>query len=453
MEVTEDEPRGGFLRPIHELSPSPTPYEPRWTGDGLRPEQEQTMTRIARILQTSLLGAAAALAGPVTTVPWNGHKGAVTFTFDDACASQIANVFPALESRKIHATFFVPGGNNFSSTLESWKMAAKAGHEVANHTASHADLSGLDSTKIEQEIRGQDSAIKALDPSVESVTLAYPFCNTSPLVNRIANRHNIIARTCGGSAQFAWTTKPSQWMSMTSFILQDDATAATALTEIDNAAKNGTWFVTLNHGVGGDWLYISTAQMNSLFDRAIQAGTWVGTYQEIAAYWRASKTMDTLTAASGATNWNLKWNSPHPKMPRSVPLRVKLDPSVFGAAPIVSQGSRRIAPQSDGSFVIDFMGLEMAVAKAGTGIQPKGKRADASLMTTRDGWRILGIQEPATYTVRAASGEALASGVVAMSTNGLIPFPQSNTAEARFLELRSVDTGRQLWSSALPLAR
>lgn len=414
------------------------------------------MARIASILQTSLLGAAAVLAGPVTTVPWNGHKGAVTFTYDDACASQIANVFPSLESRKIHATFFVPGGYNFNSTLDSWKKAAQAGHEVANHTVSHSDLSDatFDSAKIEQEIRGQDSAIKALDPSVESVTLAYPFCNTNPLVNRIANRHNIIARTCGGNAQFEWTTKPSEWMSMTSFILQDDATTATALTEIDNAAKNGTWFVTLNHGVGGDWMFISTAQMNSLFDRAIQNGAWVGTYQEIAAYWRASKTMDTLTAASGATNWNLKWTSPHPKMPRIVPLRVKLDPGVFGAAPIVSQGSRRIDPQSDGSFVIDFMGLEMTVAKAGTGIKPKGKRAVASLTTTRDGWRIRGIQEPsATYTVRAASGETLASGVVAMSTNSLIPFPERNATEARFLELRSNDTNLQLWSSALPLAR
>ncbi len=411
------------------------------------------MTRIASILQTSLLGAAAVLAGPLTTVPWNGHKGAVTFTYDDACASQIANVFPSLESRKIHATFFVPGGYNFNSTLDSWKQAAQAGHEVANHTASHADLSGLDSAKIEQEIRGQDSAIKALDPSVESVTLAYPFCNTSPLVNRIANRYNIIARTCGGNAQFEWTTKPSEWMSMTSFILQDDATTATALTEIDNAAKNGTWFVTLNHGVGGDWMFISTEQMNSLFDRAIQNGAWVGTYQEIAAYWRASKTMDTVSAASGATNWNLKWTSPHPKMPRRVPLRVKLDPGVFGTAPIVSQGSQRITPQTDGSFVIDFMALGMTVAKAGSGIKTKA-RAHASLTTTRDGWKILGLQEPsATYTVRAASGESLASGVVAMSTNGLIPFPERNATEARFLELRSIDTGLQLWSSALPLAR
>lgn len=411
------------------------------------------MTRIASILQTSLLGAAAALAGPVTTVAWNGHKGAVTFTFDDACASQIANVFPSLESRKIHATFFVPGGYNFNSTLESWKKAAQAGHEIANHTLSHADVSGLDSAKIEEEFGGQDSAIKALDPSVESVTLAYPFCNTSAKTNRIANRRYIIARTCGGNAQFEWATKPSEWMSMTSFILQDDATTATALTEIDNAAKNGTWFVTLNHGVGGDWMFISTTQMNSLFDRAIQAGTWVGTYQEVAAYWRASKTMDTLTAASGATSWNLTWTSPHPKMPRHVPLRMKLDPAVFGASPTVGQGSARIVPESDGSYVIDFMRLQMSVVKAGSGIKTKAKRADALLTTTRDGWRILGIEEPsASYTVRAASGQALASGVVAMSSNGLIPFPGRDANEARFLELRSVDTGLQLWSSALPLA-
>ncbi len=412
------------------------------------------MTWITRFLHTGLLSAGAALASPLTTVPWNGHKGAITFTFDDACASQIRNVFPSLDSRKIHATFFVPGGYNFSSTLDSWKQAAQAGHEIANHTASHADLSGLDSTKIEKELGDQDAAIKALDPSVESVTLAYPYCNTNALVNRIANRHNIIARTCGGNAQFSWTTKPSEWMSMTSFILQDDAATATALTEIDNAAKDGTWFVTLNHGVGGDGMPITPEQMNSLFDRAIAAGLWIGTYQDVAAYWRASKTIDTLTASTGATTWNLKWTSPHPKMPRSVKLRVRLEPSIFGTAPSVSQGATRIAPESDGSFIIDFMKLGMEIAKAGSGVKSKGKLADASLTTTRDGWRIKGIQEySATYTVRAASGESLATGVVDMPSDGLIPFPERNPTEARFLELRSNDTGRQLWSSTLPLAR
>ncbi|MCB9495989.1 MAG: polysaccharide deacetylase family protein [Fibrobacteria bacterium] len=409
------------------------------------------MNRCVACVQFALLCTAATIAGPLTTVPWNGHKGAVTFTFDDACASQIANVFPSLEERKIHATFFVPGGYNFNSTLDSWREAARAGHEVANHTASHADLSALDSTKIEQEIRLQDSAIKALDPSVESVTLAYPFCNTNELVNRIANRHNIIARTCGGNAQFAWNTRPSQWMSMTSFILQDDATTNSALTEIDNAARDGSWFVTLNHGVGGDWMFISTEQMNSLFDRAIQAGVWVGTYQEIAAYWRASKTIDTLSAASGSTAWDLKWISPHPKMPRRVPLRIRLDPSVFGAAPVVSQGSKRIDPQSDGSFEIDFMALGMTITKAGTDTRMKAKRLATSLTTTRDGWRIHGIRETsARYTVRAASGESLASGLVDVSKGDLIPFPSSKVSETQFLELRSVETGRQLWSSALP---
>ena len=46
-------------------------------------------------------------AGPVTTVPWNGHTGAVSFTYDDARSSQIPNLLPQLDALGIKATFFI----------------------------------------------------------------------------------------------------------------------------------------------------------------------------------------------------------------------------------------------------------------------------------------------------------------------------------------------------------
>ena len=65
-----------------------------------------------------LTGATLLSAGPLRTVPWNGKAGAVSFTFDDNCASQITNVLPSLKSRGLHATFFVTGG--VSSAAATW---------------------------------------------------------------------------------------------------------------------------------------------------------------------------------------------------------------------------------------------------------------------------------------------------------------------------------------------
>ncbi len=43
------------------------------------------------VVLMSLLGAVA-YAGPITTVPWNGYPGAVSFTFDDCEISQLNNL-------------------------------------------------------------------------------------------------------------------------------------------------------------------------------------------------------------------------------------------------------------------------------------------------------------------------------------------------------------------------
>ena len=40
-------------------------------------------------------------------MPWNGHTGAVSFTYDDARPSQIPNLLPQLDALDIKATFFI----------------------------------------------------------------------------------------------------------------------------------------------------------------------------------------------------------------------------------------------------------------------------------------------------------------------------------------------------------
>ena len=302
-------------------------------------------------------------AAPVKTVPWNGYKGAVTFTFDDGCPSQIANVLPALKSRGIHATFFLPGSAVSGTNKSAWIQAAKDGNELANHTVSHIDLTTLaGAAAVAPEVNDQATALRNLDPSVEAVTLAYPYCNTNAVIDSITDLQTFIARTCSGSALFSWSTKPANWMQMTSNSLHGDTSVNKALNDIDSAAKGSRWLVTLDHCVGGDWLSITTAQAMSLFDRAIADSLWIDTYQDVAGYWRASFTMDTVQAKAQASSWTLAWKSPHARMPKSVMLRVKLDSTYFGATFQVYQKGVEIPKQSDGSYLIDFMKLQLTVS-------------------------------------------------------------------------------------------
>jgi len=309
-------------------------------------------------------------AGILKTIPWNGHSGAISFTFDDACASQVTNVFPALQSRDIHATFFIPGSWNFNQDPQPWIQAAQAGNEIANHTVSHLDLTILDSTVIVDEIVKKADSLRALDPSINANTLAYPYCATNALVNKIADTQNIIARTCGGSGQFSWTQKPSNWMQMSSYIVTDAATSAAALTSIDQVASNNRWLVTLHHGISGDGSEVTTTQLNELFDRAITNKLWIAPYRDIAAYWRASFTMDTVTATVIDGTWTLHWESPHPRMPAKIPLRIRIDNTILGSSVYVYQNQQSLTAESDGSYIIDFMALNLKLSSSPIASEP-----------------------------------------------------------------------------------
>jgi len=305
------------------------------------------------------------MSGPVTTVPWNGHPGAVSFTFDDACQSQLTNVVPALKARGIHATFFLYDvGGTFTNNKAKWVAAAKDGNELANHSVDHADFSkSIDAT---YQVGDMASRLRKADASVEAVTFAYPYCAIG--YESAVGAENIIGRGClfaGPYQPLQWKNPPSNWNNVGAIYVSDDANATgPTLTALD-AAKNGGWITTLNHGVGGDWVAVSKANVLAMFDRALANKLWVGTYQEVAAYWRAALVMDKVSA-SGSGPWTLSWTSPHAKMPRSVRLKVKLDVTAFGSDITVSQAGAAIPPNSDGSYTVEFMKLSLNVAKGST---------------------------------------------------------------------------------------
>jgi len=302
------------------------------------------------------------VANPVTTEPWNGYPGAVTFTFDDACQSQLTNVVPELKKRGIAATFFLyNSGNAFTANKAAWVAAEKNGNELANHTLDHSDLTKA--TNAATEVSSMAALLRAADTSIPAVTLAYPGCAVGS--ESAVGSENFMARGCLFSAPYAplqWKTQPSDWLNVDAIYVSDDATATgPTMTAID-AAKNGGWIATLNHGVGGDWLSVTPANVTAMFDRAIKDGLWIGTFQEVGAYWRASFAMDKATL-SGSGPWTLTWTSPHPKMPKSVKLKVKLDTATFGRSFTVSQGSVAIPVNKDGSYSVEFMKLALSVAK------------------------------------------------------------------------------------------
>jgi peptidoglycan/xylan/chitin deacetylase (PgdA/CDA1 family) len=389
-------------------------------------------SRLPLVASLAFLTPFAAFAGPVTTVPWNGHTGAVSLTYDDARTSQIPNLLPQLDALKLKATFFIcvtGAGGDFEGKKAEWIAAAKNGHELANHTKAHVNMpADPDAGTIIGEMA---KYLRAVDPIVESVTFAYPGCGVNGKTG--VGSEDFVARGCGQTS-YAWATQPSDWMNVQGLIL-NPSNVATAISMFSSAKSANTWVVTIVHDVkeNPDQYSMTPADNKKMLDAAVADNLWIETYQNVAAYYRAHFVMDAATASPTNAGWALTWTSPHPKMPKSVPLRVKLAAATFGPSFAVQQGGVTLAPEADGSYVIDFMKLSLIVLQKTTGMRmPAALPARLAARATPEGIRYGRVVGEVEATVVDVEGARIFRGRVA---DGLVPLRRDQMRGLLFLTL------------------
>jgi peptidoglycan/xylan/chitin deacetylase (PgdA/CDA1 family) len=120
---------------------------------------------------------------------WNNKQCAVVLTYDDAIDVDLDNVIPALDSLGLRGTFYLIGSSPvISKRLNEWRLAAKHGHELGNHSLFHpcdaslpdrswvpadGDLSKYTVDRAVKEIRATNTLLKAIDGK-DIRTFAYP---------------------------------------------------------------------------------------------------------------------------------------------------------------------------------------------------------------------------------------------------------------------------------------
>lgn len=325
-------------------------------------------------------------AGPVTTVPWNGYVGAVSFTFDDALANQIQNLKPILDDMpSVKATFFVTTmGNGLQSNAAGYAALAKSGHEIGNHTKTHGHPTGLSESELESEItefvKTIESTIASAGTEINVVSFAAPFCETNEGVHKVINKSHFVNRNCGWHGRNNWGSEPD-WMNIQAKIwTRSGANVNEMLSAMDTAAfigdfgnanpwdvsvTEGTWLVVLNHGVTddtGDDYSINPADIKKIMQRAQEDKLWTASFGTVAAYYRAHFIIDKAESVADGEGFSVSWKIPHEHMPKSVPLRVKIDTKGIENA-VVEQDGKTIKPESDGTFIVEFMAEKLKVRK------------------------------------------------------------------------------------------
>ena len=184
---------------------------------------------------------------PIKTVPWNGHVGAVSFTFDDAYANQVQNLKPILDDLPdVHVTFFLTDmGNGLAQNAAGFAALAKTGNEIGNHTQSHPHLTGVSDSELEEEIvkyaNTIESTLAEQGADVKVTSLATPFCENSDKIKSVIASRHFINRDCGWHGRNDWDKEPD-WMSLQAKIwTRSGASVTEMLSALDTAAFIGNF--------------------------------------------------------------------------------------------------------------------------------------------------------------------------------------------------------------------
>ena len=253
-------------------------------------------------------------------------------------------------------TFFMTGGMNAGNQSKYFPMAAK-GHEIGNHSKTHSDLTK--SNDLKGEITDYKYTLESKG-DFEVVSFATPYCYYNDAVEAEIAKAHIVNRNCQGAIKYKWDEEPV-WERISSDCYQGDTQQSKG--NMSEAKQKNAWTVQLNHGVDGRGFGygIEPSDMISIMDEAKAQGLWRAPMGRVASYYRAHFVIDKATSTNIDGGFKVTWTSPHPAMPKSVPLRVKIE----GAeGKTVKQKGKEIQAESDGSYVIEFMDLELEVVGA-----------------------------------------------------------------------------------------
>ena len=339
-------------------------------------------------------------AAPLITVPWNGHVGAVSFTFDDALETQVLNLKPLLDAMPdVHVTFFLTAfQDRLKDNAAGFAALANAGHEMGNHTISHWHLTDYTYAELNQDVVEFADTIEATmakyGADVKVVSFATPFCENNDKVKSVIDKRHMINRDCTyDGARTFWDEEP-EWMSLPAKIWsRSGATVSEMLNALDTAAyigkfdnsiplehpiTDGSWLIVLQHDVSErmiDNYAINPDDIKTLFERAVKNGLWVAPLGTVAAYQRAHFVLDKAIFNKIDNGYSVTWKLPHEHMPKSVPLRVKLDTTRVSSKTTIEQNGKTITPESDGSFIIEFMTKSLTMRNTGTISLPKPQQS------------------------------------------------------------------------------
>jgi peptidoglycan/xylan/chitin deacetylase (PgdA/CDA1 family) len=221
---------------------------------------------------------------PPAPTPGPFTQGMVTISFDDSWVTQYTNALPILQTAGLKGTFYLTtepiqgGWTDFMTPTQVKDIAAK-GHEIADHTVTHTDLTTLSTAAINNEIKNSKTYLENLTKT--SVTsIAYPYGTFNTSIKTLAAQAGYSSAR-GVDDQTA-NVATSDKYELKSFCSEKSTPFSNIKARIDAAKANKQWFILCVHEVknGGDQFSMTPAQFKQIVDYIKSSGIKVVTVKE-----------------------------------------------------------------------------------------------------------------------------------------------------------------------------
>ncbi len=306
----------------------------------------------------------------ISVVPWNGHKAAASFTFDDASESHITNLFPLAEKLGVKVTCFLTGDSwYFRHNYHKFLQMAQAGHEMGNHTETHPKLTQLSDADRRREILDYKKFLKEQLPGLPFNVFGTPYCDNNEEVQKIIGQEHYISRDCRGYGRITWNKEPN-WLSMDSKAWQRSLNTVEEFQQIARDTNEaGEWIIYMNHGVDLDQnndYSINPDDLEKIIQQAKNLDMWIAPLGIVGAYHRAAFAIENATIEQDTATTPIKvcWEKPHPKMPDRLSIKIKLGGELANKKAVLKQNGKNIEPDVNGIYTIEFNALHLEIQVA-----------------------------------------------------------------------------------------
>jgi peptidoglycan/xylan/chitin deacetylase (PgdA/CDA1 family) len=259
----------------------------------------------------------AGAAGGLKVLPWAGFKGAITFSFDDAMPTQQQNKAKMLALGVPFTWYLTSAVGNPKDPM--YKEALMAGHELGNHTSTHAHNSGTNDAK-----GGQDFLMSQY--SVVGYTLAAPYGEASGMASLVGGQYLVDRGVSDGL--IAFDASADTLKNLPALVPNQGAGAMVFKGKVDAAVSQGKWQAICIHGftgdTGGAYNPVDYAGWEESVKYAKTQDIWVGSMMDVAAYLVGGKGVKAAMPAADGDKQVYTWMLPKTFPPKRY-VRVTVD--------------------------------------------------------------------------------------------------------------------------------